>query len=238
MSDEPDLDRRSFLRRASSAGLVGLSGVGGLGSHALQDGDGEGANDPEQDGNEQDGPINYFQAVLPVENILDADLVYRIVVVGGPILPHERPPPLCFPEGEEQWRARDALVVKPTEATGISEDGEASAVNRSRVYLEQPVEPGTVYRITGGEYCDGHALVTVHELPPRLSEYFNAEMLDIIDQFQREEIGNQPGGNASSQNETPGNDTFGTDVLGNETAGNETAGNETVGNGTAGNGTE
>ena len=226
MDDDRTVDRRSFLRGASTAGLVGLSGVGGAWSPV--GGNGGGQDDRTQDGgDQQQGPVEYMQAVLPAGSVLDADLVYRIVVVGGPSRPHERPPPLCFPEGEEQWRARDALVVKPTATTGIFGEEDIGGINRSRAYLEQPAEPGSVWRIAGGEYCDGHALVTMHELPPQLSEYFSTEMIDTIEQFAR----NQTAGNATEGDDIFGNDTLGNETNGNETVGNETAGNESVGNG-------
>lgn len=211
MGDGPTFDRRSFLRRASTAGLVGLSGLGGLRSRVR--GDGQDGGNGTDDG-EQDGPIDYMQAVLPAGDILDAGLVYRIIVVGGPIQPHERPPPLCFPEGEEQWNARSALVVKPTETTGIfGEDDDIGEVNRNRIHLEEPVPIGSVYRIAGGEYCDGNARVTIHELPPSLSEYFSVDMLDLIERFES---------NETARNETVVNGTPENGVLGNETTGNST----------------
>lgn len=176
-------DRRSFLRRTSAVGLVGLSVAEGLQlgdrrSDTGQDGGAQG------DDGEQDGAIKFMRAVLPAGSVLDANLLYRIIVVGGPIQPGERPPPICFPEGEEEWTARDAVVVKPTE-TGVFEDEEIGAVNRTRVHLEDPAEPGTVWRITDGSYCDGNARVTIHELPPQLSEYFSTEMLNLSEEFQQ-----------------------------------------------------
>lgn len=198
MDDERTVDRRSFLRRASAAGLVGL------GSAWPGSGRADGGRDDE-DGQsfaqQQEGPIEYMQAVLPAGRILDADLVYRIIVVGGPIQPHERPPPLCFPEGEKAWTARGALVIKPTETSGIFGDEDIGAVNRTRIHLEDPAEPGSVWRISGGEYCDGNARVTIHELPPQLSEYFSKEMLEMIDRFQS----NQTAGNATDGAELTGN---------------------------------
>ena len=202
MTHDSTFDRRSFLRWTSSAGLLGLAGVASSRSRVRQTGGDEVALQGDDDG------ITYFQAVVPAGRLLDADLVYKILVVGGPIQPGQRPPPLCFPEGEEQWRARDAVVVDPTETSGvIGGDTTISAVDRSRAYLEQPVEPGSVFRITGGEFCDGHALLTIHELPPELSEYFSTRALDMID-----------------------------GTLQGVANGNETAGNGTVGNGTIGNG--
>ncbi|WP_435175984.1 hypothetical protein [Halorussus sp. AFM4] len=226
MDDDRTVDRRSFLRGASAAGLVGVSGIGSLRSAAGRgDGGRDDAGDDREPGaiGQQQGAVDYMQAVLPAGRILDADLVYRILVVGGPIQPHERPPPLCFPEGEEQWRARNALVIKPTETTGIFGAEDIGGINTSRAYLERPVEPGSVWRIAGGRYCDGHALVTIHELPPELSEYFSKEMIDTIDQFTE----NQTAGNA-----TEDDDIFGNNTLGNETAGNETVGNESTGDAT------
>ncbi|UPV99005.1 hypothetical protein M0R88_10755 [Halorussus gelatinilyticus] len=215
MTDDSTFDRRSFLRRASGAGLLGVSGLGGLrsrtrgresdGARTAQDG-----TDGGDDTNEE-GPINYLQAVLPRGDILDADLVYRIVVVGGPIQPGTRPPPLCFPETEDQWLARNALVVKPTQSTGIFGDDDIGEVNESRIHLESPVPVGAVYRIAGGEYCDGYAQVTIHELPPQLSEYFSKDMLDTIRTFEANET-------ASTETTADGAPA----ALGNETAGNAT----------------
>lgn len=229
MTDDRTFDRRSLLRRASAAGLLGLPGVGSL--RARQDGNGDG----EQDGDGEEGPIDYFQAVLPAGEILEANLVYRIVVVGGQIRPGERPPPLCFPESEQQWRARSALVVKPTETTGIfGSDDDIGAVNRTRAHLEKPVEPGSVYRISGGEYCDGHALVTIHELPPRLSEHFSTDMRRTIEEFVANQTSDDATvGNGTLENGTLGNETVGNGTLGNGTVGNESLDNESVGNGTA-----
>lgn len=212
--DDRTVDRRSFLRRTGAAGLVGLSGVGSLQSPSRgAERDPEGA--AERGGDQQQGAIEYMRAVLPTGPILSDDLVYRIVVVGGPIQPHERPPPLCFPEGDKQWHARGAAVVKPTE-TGLSGESDIGAVDRTRVHLEEPAEPGSVWRISGGEYCDGNARVTMHELPPDLSEYFSARMIDLT-----EEYGNQTAGTATAGNET----------VGNASVGNETAENESVGTG-------
>lgn len=176
-------DRRSFLRRTSAAGLVGFPTVESLqvGNQQKRTGQDDGG---QGDDGEQDGAIKFMQAVLPAGFILDEKLIYRIIVVGDPIQPGERPPPLCFPEGEKQWTARGAVVVKPTE-TGVLEDKEIGAVNRTRVHLENPVEPGSVWRITGGSYCDGNARVTIHELPPQLSEYFSTEMLDLVEEVQQ-----------------------------------------------------
>ncbi len=130
----------------------------------------------------------------------------KIVIVGGPIQPGVRPPPLCFPQGVDQWFARDAVLVKPTETSGLFGDGDGlGAVERTRAHLERAVEPGTVYRVTGGEFCDGYVRVTVHELPPRLSEYFSVEMLDQLDESLRG-VGNETAGNGTMGTETAGNE--------------------------------
>lgn len=205
MTDDSTFDRRSFLRRASGVGLAGFSGLNGFGSRARgvagSETTGESA-DGDRHRNargrqDQTGAIDYFKAVLPVGDVLRSDLLYRIVAVGDPIQPGVRPPPRCFPESEDQWRARDALVVKPTETTGLFGDGDGiGAVNRTRAHLERPVEPRTLYRISGGEYCGDHAVVTVHELPERLREYTEK---DRITSFFED----------SSSSETTGNGTVG-----------------------------
>ncbi|WP_135851985.1 hypothetical protein [Halorussus salinus] len=205
MTDDSTFDRRSFLRRASGAGLAGFSGLTGFGFRARGVDESEttgGLADADQrrdtsEDRDQTGAIDYFEAVLPVGDVLRSDLLYRIVAVGDPIQPGVRPPPRCFPEEEKQWRARDALVVKPTETTGLFGDGDGiGAVNRTRVHLERPVEPRTLYRISGGEYCGDHATVTVHELPERLREYTEKER--IVSFFED-----------SSNSETTGNGTAG-----------------------------
>lgn len=208
MDADRTFDRRSFLRRAGAVSLFGLSGLreGGLGDGRGSDGatGRTGRTDAERDGARrddarQDGGIDFFRAVVPTGTILETKLVNKILVVGSPIQPGVRPPPLCFPEGVDQWYARDTLVVKPTETTGLfEEDEKIGAVNRTRAHLERPVESSTVYRITGGEYCDGHASVRVHELPPRLSEYFSKEMLDRLGRILDE------GGNRTAGNEITG----------------------------------
>jgi len=223
MDDDRTLDRRSFLASASAAGLVGFAGLGSRGSLARQnDGQGEGSQDDGgqggggqgdsgQDDDGQDGGIDFFRAVVPSSDVLEPSLVNKIVVVGGPIQPGVRPPPLCFPQGVDQWFARDAVLVKPTETPGLFGEGDdIGAIERTRAHLERAVEPGTVYRVTGGEFCDGYVRVTVHELPPRLSEYFSVEMLDRLDDSLWSL------GNETTENETTGNGT-----TGNETAGNE-----------------
>lgn len=214
MDDDRTLDRRSFLGSASAAGLVGFAGLGSLRSRARQDGngglvgnqDGNGGEGNQTGGGQGDGgegdEIDFFRAVIPSSDVLKPSLVNKIVVVGGPIQPGTRPPPLCFPQDVDQWRARDAVVVKPTETTGFFGGGDSlGAVQRTRAHLEYPVEPGTVYRVAGGEFCDGYARVTVHELPPRLSEYFSTEMLDQLDESLRG-VGNATAGNGTATNGT------------------------------------
>lgn len=212
MDDDRTVDRRSFLRGASTAGLVGLSGIGSARPFAGRDDSGLDDGDRSPDVAEQEtSPIEYMRAVLPAGFILSESLVYRIVVVGGPIRPHERPPPLCFPAGEKDWTARAALVVKPTEETGVfGADDDIGAINRTRVHLEEPAEPGSVWRISGGSYCDGNALTTIHELPPQISEYFSKDMIDAIERFE--------------DNETAGNATEGAEPVESGPIGDETDG--------------
>lgn len=216
MADDRTLDRRSFLAGASAAGLAGFAGIGPLRSRARGDGEGDesrtgggtnGQTGRVQNGagtGEGDGGIETFRMVLPSRDILEGKPIYKIVVVGGPIQPGVRPPPVCFPQGVDQWFARDAVVVKPTETTGLfgGDDG-IGAVNRSRAYLERRVEPGTVYRIAEGQYCDGYVRATVHELPPRLSEYFSLRMVENLEALLRG-VGDEPAGNGTGTNATAG----------------------------------
>lgn len=162
MGGDERLDRRGFVQRAGGAvaGVLGVSGVGSAREGSA--GRAEQASDPDEG-------ITRFRMVLPAVEPLEITYVNVVVIAGLPIGRGERPPPACIPEGEDQWRAYNAVVADLTESSLLGGDGnELGELARTRAYAARSLRPGTPYRVVGGTACDGHVRVTVHELADEL----------------------------------------------------------------------
>lgn len=162
MSDEDRLDRRGFVRRAgaAAAGAFGFAGAGSA-RGAAEDGV---ARQTESGEN-----VTRFRMVLPALDVLRTTYANVAILPGLPIRPGERPPPECFPEGEPQWRAYDAVAVDLTESSLLGGDGNAvGEIVRTRTYSARPLQPGTPYRVVGVTPCEEYLTATVHELADEL----------------------------------------------------------------------
>ncbi|MFC4550540.1 hypothetical protein, partial [Halorussus sp. GCM10023401] len=151
----------------------------------------------------QENPaLDYFQMIVPENELLEADYANRIVVAGEDLSPGQRPPPVCFAEdAPETWRRQVAAVVDPTATSGLfGPEEEIGGIAQTWMYTEKRVEPGTAYRVSGGRACDGYVRLTVHPLPVGLNDYFSPEVLDRL---------NRTVANATDGNVTVGNGTDG-----------------------------